>query len=92
MCVFSEGFDTLGLLGFKQSSSFSTKGKGFKSFSSSSCSLASNRLHISRCGGTSDNFDQLSSNDSLSGSVVQNLVLANHLTSILGGVLRREVC
>lgn len=48
----------------------------------------STRLHVLRGGSTSDNFDQLSGNDSLSGTVVQNLVLANHLTGVLGGVLR----
>lgn len=45
-------------------------------------------LHIFRGSSTRDNLDQLAGNDSLSGTVVQDLVLANHLTSVLGGVLR----
>lgn len=48
-------------------------------------------LHILRGSSTSNNLDQLSSNDSLSGAVVQNLVLANHLTGVLGSVLRELV-
>jgi len=36
---------------------------------------------------TSDNLDQLSSNDSLSSTVVKNLELADHLTSVLRGVV-----
>ena len=32
---------------------------------------------------TSDNLDQLASNDGLTGSVEQDLVLANHITSVL---------
>lgn len=50
--------------------------------------LHSHCLHILRGGGTSDNLDQFSGNDSLSGTVEQNLVLADHLTGVLGGVLR----
>jgi hypothetical protein len=44
-------------------------------------------LHIRRRGSTSDNLDQLASNDGLAGSVVENLVLADHLTSVLGSVI-----
>lgn len=44
-------------------------------------------LHIRGGGGTGDNLDQLASNDGLTGSIVENLVLANHLSSVLGGVL-----
>lgn len=47
-------------------------------------------LHISRSSSTSDNLDQLSGNDGLTGSVVENLVFADHLTSVLGGVLIPE--
>lgn len=45
-------------------------------------------LHIGGGSSTSNNLDQLSGNDSLSGTVVQNLVPANHFTGVLGGVLR----
>ena len=45
-------------------------------------------LHVRRGSSTSNNFDQFSRDNCLSGSVVQNLVLADHVTSILGGVLR----
>jgi len=44
-------------------------------------------LHVRRSGGTSDNFDKLVGNDGLASSVVKDLVLANHLTGVLGGVL-----
>jgi hypothetical protein len=36
---------------------------------------------------SSNNLDQLSSNDSLSGTVVKNLELSNHLSGVLGGVV-----
>lgn len=36
---------------------------------------------------TSDNFDQLASNDSLSSSVKENLESVDHVASILGGVI-----
>jgi hypothetical protein len=42
---------------------------------------------LCRRGSTSDNFDQLSCNDSLSGAIVKNLKLSNHLTSILGCII-----
>lgn len=45
-------------------------------------------LHVGGGGGTSDNLDQLASNDGLTSSVVENLVLANHLSSVLGGILQ----
>ena len=45
-------------------------------------------LHVRRGSSTGDNFDQFPRDDCLSGSVVQNLVPADHVTSILGGVLR----
>lgn len=38
-------------------------------------------------GGTSDNLDQLASNDGLTGSVEENLVLVDHVSCVLGGVL-----
>lgn len=44
-------------------------------------------LHVRRGGGTSDNFNQLAGNDGLAGAVEENLVLADHLTSVLGSVL-----
>lgn len=44
-------------------------------------------LHILRSGGTSNNLDKLSGNDGLAGTVVENLVLADHLAGVLGGVL-----
>lgn len=48
-------------------------------------------LHVGGGGGTSDNLDQLASNDGLTSSVVENLVLANHLSSVLRGVLQGYV-
>lgn len=45
-------------------------------------------LHVGGGGGTSDNLDQLASNDGLTSSVVENLVLANHLSSVLRGILK----
>ena len=48
-------------------------------------------LHISRSGSTSDNLNQLSGNDGLTGSVVENLVFADHFTGVLGGVLISEL-
>jgi hypothetical protein len=44
-------------------------------------------LHVFGGSSTSDNLNKFASNDGLSGTVVQNLVLANHLTSVLGGIL-----
>lgn len=44
-------------------------------------------LHVFRSNGTGNNLNELASNDGLSGTVVENLVLANHLTSVLGGIL-----
>ena len=46
-------------------------------------------LHVRRSGSTGDNFNQLASNDGLSGTVILDLELANHLTSILGSILKR---
>lgn len=46
------------------------------------------RLHVLGGRGTSDNLDQLASNDGLSGSVEENLVLVDHLSGVLGGVLQ----
>lgn len=46
-------------------------------------------LHVLRGRGTRNDFNELSGNDGLSGTIVKNLVLANHLTSVLGGVLER---
>lgn len=48
------------------------------------------RLHVFRGGSTSNNLNQFSSNDSLSGTVVQDLVLVDHLASVLGSVLRGD--
>lgn len=51
------------------------------------------RLHIDKSplllggGCTSDNLDQLASNDGLTGSVEENLVLVDHVSSVLGGIL-----
>jgi hypothetical protein len=45
------------------------------------------RLHVGGGRSTSDNFDQLSRNDGLTGTVEENLVLVDHLASVLGGVL-----
>ena len=44
-------------------------------------------LHVRRGGGTSDNLDQLARDDGLTGSVDQDLVLVDHLASVLGGIL-----
>lgn len=44
-------------------------------------------LHVLRGGSTSDNFDQLAGNDGLASAVEKNLVLVDHLTGVLGGVL-----
>jgi hypothetical protein len=44
-------------------------------------------LHVRRRSGTRDNLDKLAGNDGLTGSVEQDLVLGDHLTSVLGGVL-----
>lgn len=46
-------------------------------------------LYLLVCGGggTGDNLDQLAGNDGLSGSVEENLVLVDHLTGVLGGVV-----
>lgn len=38
-------------------------------------------------GGTSDDLDQLASNDGLSGSVEKNLVPVDHLAGVLGGIV-----
>lgn len=48
---------------------------------------AADALHILRCGGTSDNLDQLTGNGSLSGTVVKNLESVDHVTSVLGSVV-----
>lgn len=48
------------------------------------------QLHVRGSGSTSNNFDKFASNDGLSGAVVENLVLANHLIGVLGGILRRN--
>jgi hypothetical protein len=45
------------------------------------------RLHILRCGGTSDDLDQLTGNGGLSGTVVENLESVDHVTSVLGGIV-----
>ena len=44
-------------------------------------------LHVLGGDGTRDNLDQFASNGGLAGSVVENLVFANHLAGVLGGVL-----
>ena len=52
--------------------------------------LAQGFLHVLRGGGTGNNLDQLAGNDGLAGTVVLDLELANHLTSVLGSVLRGD--
>lgn len=42
---------------------------------------------ILRRGSTSDNFHQLASDDGLTGTVVDDLEFADHVPSVLGGVL-----
>jgi hypothetical protein len=49
--------------------------------------LYSHSLHVRRGSSTSDNLNQLSGNDSLSGTVEKNLVLVDHLTGVLGSVI-----
>lgn len=44
-------------------------------------------LSILRCSGTSDNLDQLSGDDGLTGTVEQDGEFRDHLTSVLRGVL-----
>lgn len=44
-------------------------------------------LHVLGSSGTSNNLDQLASNDGLTGTVEENLVLVDHLTGVLRGVL-----
>lgn len=46
-----------------------------------------NRLLILGRGSTSNNFHQLASDDGLTGSVVDDLELADHVSGVLGGVL-----
>lgn len=50
--------------------------------------LFSHSLHVRRGSSTSDNLNQFSGNDGLSSTVEENLVLVDHLTSVLRGVLR----
>lgn len=38
-------------------------------------------------GGTSDNLNELTGNDGLTGTVEQNLELGDHVTGVLGGVV-----
>jgi hypothetical protein len=64
---------------------FDTKGKMW-----TSPGADPSTLHILGSHGTSDDFDQLSSDDGLTGSVEENLVLVDHLTCILGGILSNE--
>lgn len=45
------------------------------------------RSLILRCGGTGDNLYQLSSDDGLAGTIVENLELVDHVSCVLGGVL-----
>ena len=40
--------------------------------------------------GTSDNLNQLASNDGLTGSVEENLVTVDHVSSVLGSVLKKS--
>jgi hypothetical protein len=44
-------------------------------------------LHVLGSSSTGDNFDQFASNDGLSGSVEQNLVLVDHLAGVLGSIV-----
>jgi hypothetical protein len=43
-----------------------------------------------RCSRTSDNLDKFASNDGLTGTVVQDLELVDHVSGVLGGVLRKS--
>ena len=61
--------------------------KEYKVVHSSQTIPTDTRLSILGGGGTSDNLDQLASNDSLSCSVVENLELVDHLSSVLGSVV-----
>lgn len=45
------------------------------------------RLCILGGGSTSNNLNQFASNDSLSGTVVKNLELVDHVTSVLRGIV-----
>ncbi len=86
MKIYSRGFSTL-----SQRGTIDTQRKMSFLVSSRLVSIHILSLHILRGGGTSDNLDQLASNDGLTGSVEQNLVLADHLTSVLGSVLESFV-
>ena len=57
------------------------QGGGTKERGLSACSVRS--LHVRGSSSTSDNLDQLSGNDSLSGTVEKNLVLVDHLAGVL---------
>ena len=54
---------------------------------SSSPPLQRLRLGSSR---TSDNLDKFASNDGLTGTVVQDLELVDHVSGVLGGVLMKS--
>lgn len=58
---------------------------------SSLCLHLQQHLHVRRGGGTSNNLNELSSNDGLASTVVKNLVLANHLSSVLGSILGKQL-
>lgn len=45
-------------------------------------------LHVLGSSSTGDDFDQFASNDGLSGSVEQNLVPVDHISGVLGSILR----
>ena len=47
-------------------------------------------LHIRRSGGTRDDLDQFSRDDGLTGSVVEDLELADHVACVFGCVLPKE--
>lgn len=51
----------------------------------------SGKLHFLGSNGASNDFNQLASNDSLSGSVEQNLVSSDHVSGVLGSVLWHEL-
>ena len=82
MKIYSRGFSTL-----SQRGTIDTQRKMSLLVSSRLVSIHNLPLHVFRGGGTSDNLDQLASNDGLTGSVEENLVLADHLTGVLGSVL-----
>ena len=50
--------------------------------------IALTSLHVRGGGGTRDNLDELAGNDGLASAVEENLVFLDHVSGVLGGVLR----